>query len=360
MNTMHIHARREHWATSDRAAQHRSGGFTLLEVLIASGVLTIALICVFGMLTHENQLSQSTIGISVAEQKAATMLYDLERELADARGSTPTATLTATLGGGQTNHIAVDSTLGFPAHGTLLLDRGTPSVERITYSSLGTGTTAFVGLLRGDQCTNPHQHAQATTLMWAGLAQPIEIQINPPANMYDGRELLPGGAIYFRGDGSGFSYRVPTDPAGGTNYLDGEDVQWGAIYAGHATLTGWSALVFVPRDSIDESRVGHDINKNGNMTDIFDVGQVRKLTWDTANPTHPVSDLALGPTMILQEHCNWGGDLDGDGFDDPMFLWDPNAHALHVRLFVLGHSVEDLPIVRKVESTIFLRNEVTN
>jgi hypothetical protein len=29
-------------------------------------------------------------------------------------------------------------------------------------------------------------------------------------------------------------------------------------------------------------------------------------------------------------------------------------------LFVLGHSVENLPIVRKVEATVFLRNEVTN
>ena len=347
--------------SSHRNEMHgRRGGFTLLETLIASGVLTIALICVFGLMTRDTQISQSTIGISVAEQKAEALLCGLERELADARGANPKATLTATLGAGAANHVSVDSTLGFPAHGTLLLDRGTPSVERVSYASLGAGLTSFVGLLRGDQCTQPSTHAQGSQLMWAALAEPIEIQVNPPANMFDGRESLPGGIVYFRGDGTGFSYRQPTDPAGGTNYLNGEDVQWGEILGGQSTLNGWAALVFVPRLVIDEAKIGHDINKNGNRTDVFDLGQIRKLVWDTSDPTKPPTDLALGPTVILQQRCNWGGDLDGDGFDDPIFLWDAHTQALHVRLFVLGHSVENVPIVRRVESTIFLRNEVTN
>lgn len=342
------------------SAGGRRGGFTLLEVLLASTVLTVALIGVFGLMTHDSQISQSTIGISVAEQKAEALLYGLERELADARGANPTATLASALGAGATGQIVVDSTLGFPAQGTLLIDRGTPNVERVSYSSLGPGLASFVGLVRGDQCTTPHAHAQSSQLLWAALAEPIEIQTNPPAGMYDGRELLPGGAVYFRGDGTGFSYREPTDPSGGTNFLNGQDVQWGATYSGQATLDGWAALVFVPRIVIDEAVIDKDINKNDNRTDVFDIGQIRKLVWDTSDPTKPPNDLALGPTVIMQERCNWGGDLDGDGFDDPLFLWDAHAQALHVRLFVLGHSVENLPIVRKVESTIFLRNEVSN
>jgi hypothetical protein len=335
------------------------GGFTLLETLIASSVLTVALICVFGLMTHDSQISQSTIGISVAEQKAQALLCGLERELADARGANPKATLTSGVGPGA-NLIAVDSTLGFPAHGTLLLDRGTPNVEQISYSSLGAGMTSFVGLLHGDECTTPSSHASGSQLMWAALAEPIEIQVNPPASMYDGKESLPGGIVYYRGDGTGFSYRQPVDPTGGTNYLNGEDVQWGEMLGGQPTLNGWAALVFVPRLVIDEAVLGHDINHNGNMTDQFDLGQIRKLVWDTSDPTKPPTDVALGPTVILQQRCNWGGDLDGDGLNDPIFLWDSNSQALHVRLFVLGHSVENVPIVRRVESTIFLRNEVSN
>jgi prepilin-type N-terminal cleavage/methylation domain-containing protein len=343
-----------------RTVGGESGGFTLLEMLVASSVLTIALISVFGLMTRDSQLSQSTIGISVAEQKAQALLYGLERELADARGANPKATLTANLGAGNTSQAAVDSTLGFPSQGMLLIDRGTPNVERVAYSTLGPGLANFVGLVRGDQCTTPHPHGQGNPLSWAALAEPIEIQVNPPPDMFDGREISPSGIVYFRGDGTGFSYRQPIDPTGGTNYLNGEDVQWGATYAGQSTLDGWAALVFVPRLLIDEAVLGHDINKNGNQTDKFDLGQIRKLVWDTSNPAKPPTDVALGPTVILQERCNWGGDLDGDGFDDPLFLWDAHSQALHVRLFVLGHSVENLPIVRRVESTIFLRNEVTN
>jgi hypothetical protein len=60
---------------------------------------------------------------------------------------------------------------------------------------------------------------------------------------------------------------------------------------------------------------------------------------------------------VLQERCNRGGDLDGDGFDDPLFLWDPMARRLHVRIFVLGNGVEEMPLVRRVESVIYLRND---
>jgi prepilin-type N-terminal cleavage/methylation domain-containing protein len=345
-----------------RRIRRRTGasGFTLLEVLIASTVLTIALLCVYGLMTHDNQISQSTLGISYAEQKAQSLLYGLERELADARGANPKATLTANLNAGNNAHVQVDSTLGFPAHGMLLIDRGTPNAECVSYATLGPALASFATLVRGDQCTQPAQHSAGSSLMWEALAEPIEIQTNPPANMYDGKMSLGGGVVYFRGNGTGFSYRVPTDPTGGSNYMTGDNVQWGAQLSGHPTLSGWSALVFVPHFVLDEAKIGHDIDHNGNMTDLFDVGQIRKLTWDTSNPNAPVSDVALGPSVILQRRCGWGADLDGDGFADPLFLWDAHAQALHVRLFVLGHSVENLPIVRKVEATIFLRNEVTN
>ena len=60
---------------------------------------------------------------------------------------------------------------------------------------------------------------------------------------------------------------------------------------------------------------------------------------------------------MLQEQCNWGGDLDADGYDDPIFLWDKDRRQLRLRIFIIGRSVDDIPIVRKVESLMFLRNK---
>jgi len=100
------------------------------------------------------------------------------------------------------------------------------------------------------------------------------------------------------------------------------------------------------------------VNHDGDETDVFDVGQIRAHTWDSADPAVPASDIGLGPASVLQERCNAGGDLDGDGFDDPIFLWDPARRRLHVRLYVLGRTGGEVPAVRKVESMIFMRNEV--
>ena len=74
----------------------------------------------------------------------------------------------------------------------------------------------------------------------------------------------------------------------------------------------------------------------------------------------PPSDLGLGPTVVIQERCNRGSDLDADGFEDPIFVWDRGTRQVHVRLFVIGLALLDQPIVRRVQSTVFLRNEAAD
>jgi hypothetical protein len=196
--------------------------------------------------------------------------------------------------------------------------------------------------------------------MWAGLAEVLAQQDAPDAEDFDGLVDLPGRNLFFRGDGTGFSYRVPTDPAGGTDYLDGDELRWGATVAGQPTLDGWACLHFVPRYVYAEAETGDDVNRDGDRTDVFEIGQIRRRTWNTTNPAVPASDLGLGPTVVVQERCNRGGDLDGDGFDDPIFLWDRDGRQLNVRLFVLGRANMDVPILRRVEATIFLRNEAAD
>ena len=58
-----------------------------------------------------------------------------------------------------------------------------------------------------------------------------------------------------------------------------------------------------------------------------------------------------------EDHFAGAGDTDADGFADPIFLWDGETNLLHVRLFLLGSSSQNMPVVRKVESVMFFRNE---
>lgn len=338
-------------------ARASNRGYSLVELAFAAVILAVVLLGIVATCFRDDDTTRSSLAVGVAESRAQQMLTSLEHELAPAHAASPHAVLTQGLGATDAAAVHVDTTLGFPDRGLLLVDRGNGNVERLRYSGLETTHTLFLDLVRGEQCTTPASHAAAASVMWAGLAEPIAIQVNPPASTYDGRAKESTGIVYFRGDGSGFSYRLPTDPSGGTQVLAGGDVRWGASVDGHPSLTGWAALWFEPRDAYDESKTGHDINGDGDTSDVFDVGQIQKRTWDTDDAGAAVRELGLGPTMVIQERCKWGRDLDGDGFDDPIFLWDVATHCLHVRLHVLGTAVGGMPITRTVESTIYLRNE---
>lgn len=331
-------------------------GHTLIEVIIAATLIVVILLGALNVITRDNALSREVLHTANVEQLAQEMLFRIEHELANASGCGPDAVLAADLSAGDTVSMTVDLTLGFPPRGVLLVDRGTPNEERIAYDALSADQVTFQSLERGEQCTEPSGHPAGTELIWAGLAEPIYLPGVPPPSLWDGQVTVLGETRFFRGDGTGFSYRVPVDPAGGTDFLNGDDVQWGAEINEASTLSGWVALYFQPRVTYAEADSGVDLNADGDTLDTFDIGQIRRRAWDTNDPGGPAADFGLGPTAIVQERCNWGGDLDGDGFDDPMFLWDESRRQLNVRLFLLG-SLSGRTVVRKVESLMFLRNE---
>jgi hypothetical protein len=332
-------------------------GLTLTEIAIVTAVMVVVLFAGIAVVLRDTRLSNTTIAIGTAETHAQRMIRTLVTQLSPARGEIPQALLTVDLSAADVGGATVDTTAGFPDRGILLVDRGTGGVERIEYGALDSGSTSFTTLTRGSQCTTGVGHAAGAPVLWSGLAQVVDLAGTPPASAYDGRTTEPEGLAHFIGDGTGFSFRVPTDPAGGDDVLDGGDIRWGAVVNGAPTLTGWAALVYVPRSSITEADVRTDLNQDGDRTDTFEVGQIRARAWDTADSSVPVTDIGMGPAVILQERCRHGGDLDGDGFSDPIFLWDPAQRRLHVRLYVLGRSGGEVPAVRRVESMIFLRNE---
>lgn len=331
----------------------------LLETIVAVGLFSVVLATSMAMVESGRRFSNSTLQITSVEDLAQQMLFRMEHELASAAGASPKCSLPVSFGAGQTDELIVSSTLGFPPRGTLILDRGGDLEERVRYAAIG-AADRFAILSRGSECTGVFEHSGADGVdqLWSGLAEPLANQIDPQPTEYDGIALEDGVRVYFRGEGAGFSYRQPVDPSGGNNPLNGHELFWGADLASGPSVNGWAAIVFEPRDSYDEAVTGDDVNRDGDKVDVFDVGQLRRLRWDTTAPG-TVEELGLGPSKVLQERCNYGGDLDGDGFADPMFLWDSDSNLLHVRLFLLGTSREDMPVVRKVESVMFLRNEPT-
>lgn len=333
------------------ASPHRSSrsGVTLMEILIAASMATLMLLASLQMFQRDGQLSRSTLSISVAETRAQEMLYGLERELTDSQGAVPIAQITGALQASATATLQVDSTLGFPDQSRLLLNRGTFFEEHIQYTGFNAAQTNFTGLVRGQQCTGSALHPAPSSLIWAPMAQVIDSASGPPASAWDGRTSEYGVPTLFRGDGTGFSYRIPVG-------INGDDIIWGGRFGTALDPDAWHALEFIPAYVVREADTGDDINRDGDRVDVFDIGQIRRRTWITDDPTVQAESLGMGPTMVIQEQCDWGSDLDGDGWDDPIFLWNDQRKLLHMRIFVLGTAAQGMPIVRRVESIIYLRN----
>ncbi|MDF1836994.1 MAG: hypothetical protein P1V35_03920, partial [Planctomycetota bacterium] len=240
--------------------------------------------------------------------------------------------------------------------GTLLIEPGSPLEERVDFDGLNPVNNTFSGLVRGVQCTSPTSHSDGVRAYWAGGAAALENQVGPPASQWDGQALTAEGPLFFRGDGTGFSFRVPTDPAGGTDYFDATGIRWGSKVNGNQSANGWSALTYVATRQITEADVGTDINGDGDEIDTFSLGQIRLQRWDAFANGVPMDDVALCPPIVAQELCNYGGDMDGDGFADPLFLWNPADGSLRIRLTIVSGLQNTRAVVNRLANTMYLRN----
>jgi hypothetical protein len=175
-------------------------------------------------------------------------------------------------------------------------------------------------------------------------------------SQWDGQALTAEGPLFFRGDGTGFSFRVPTDPLGGSQYFDATGIRWGSKVAGAPTTNGWSALTYNPVRQITEAEVQTDINGDGDSFDTFTIGQIRLVRWDAFNNGGASDDVALCPPIVVQELCNYGGDLDGDGFADPLFLWNPADGSLRINLTTYSGIQNERAAIQRVANTLYLRN----
>jgi len=332
-------------------------GLTLIDLTIGLAIVSFLLVAITVVIQREARALAIVTNRTDTERRARVMLGRIEGELEYAQAANPSTVLTSDLGVGAGGTASVDTVAGFPDVGTLLIDAGEADEERIAYQLVQTAPPGFTNLTRGERCTSAAAHDQGEQVMWSALARYTDDQIAPPAARFDGISSEISGQAFFRGEGTGFSYRVPLDLDGDGDLYDGDEVSWGAVVRGVAIADGWTAVHFEPVAVVTEAGRRFDLNGDGDLVDTFDLGRIRMRSWDASAPGQ-VTDHALCPPMILQEQCNWGGDLDADGFDDPMFLWDPVTGRLRIRLFLLTGADSDRPQLRTVEAVTFLRNGV--
>jgi hypothetical protein len=330
------------------------GGFSVIELAISLCFLVVVFGAAFLAMDRETRSLSSLSRAAASETRAKEFLLRIEQMLVHAQGCSPTARLVEDLDESAMSPVYLDTLRGFPDLGTLILERGGEHEERLSYSAVEREETALTGLKRGLQRSRATGHPAGALVLWAGLSEWLAEQDDPPPGSWDGIAAELTGPVHFRGDGTGFSFRLPIDPAGGREYIADGEVRWGAKLAGTPTTDGWSALYFEPVATFEE-RGMLDANLDGDRDDAFDVGRIRLRSWNAAEEVPP-EDVAVSPPLFLQEIGAHGGDLDGDGFDDPLFLWDPGAGSLHVRLTILDQTSGARPILQRTETVIHLRN----
>jgi len=154
--------------------------------------------------------------------------------------------------------------------------------------------------------------------------------------------------------GDSVAYQMPVDPDGDGSMLDADgQVQWGTEQDGVAVAGAKVTIRFVADRVLSEPALAFDLNRDGDTTDLFDLGHLERVLPDG-------SIIPLTGTWILQPNLNHGADIDGDGVADPIFSSDATGlktiAALDVTLAV--ELTQQKWIVQRTRKTILCQNDV--
>lgn len=328
----------------------------MLELTISMTVLTV----VVGATTFQLDRQARSLGRATQaanEELGVDIVMDgIVQRLKGARWSDTSARLAQDLAGGG-DVVALDATRGFPPVGTLVVDPGHDDAERLSWDAVDAVDNELTGVVRALMCTDAAGFLRGTTVQWEGVARVIEDQGAPDDDTFDGVSLEMGRPTFFVGDGTGVVFQVPVRAVGDEYFGPDGEMVWGASIAGTETLDGFCAYWFRATDTLLEATIGRDLNGDGDQGDTFDLGQIRFASWDADDPDAGIVDSAVSRAIFAQERCNYGGDLDGDGSADPMFLFDPRTGRLRLRFFTV-RTGEFGAELRRDETSLFMLNSV--
>jgi len=166
-------------------------------------------------------------------------------------------------------------------------------------------------------------------------------------------------------DSTRIRFRVPVDADGDGNCLDSTGTpQYGAD--GHV---GWMReYALIKKTSLSEPADNMDYNGDGDKADLFDLCCINRNVYDAEG--NMVKSVPLTGETIITTSPTGGGDIDGDGVNDPIFQLvdqtgspggDPALNtAVRVRLWWCARTSprpQDFVLFRVLDSTVNLVNQ---
>ncbi len=162
---------------------------------------------------------------------------------------------------------------------------------------------------------------------------------------------------------SQISFQVPVDQDSDGDVFDSNfDIEWGVEredYSPGSVAGVAMRYEFVKTSEFSETERGVDINGNGTMTDVFDVGHIvavyesgTGISQGGSVTLNEYSKVLTGDYILLVK-AQAVGDVNGDGQDDPIFWQD--GTCINATLF-LADVNEAEPIMVRVSTAIPLLN----
>jgi type II secretory pathway pseudopilin PulG len=141
------------------------------------------------------------------------------------------------------------------------------------------------------------------------------------------RDLNRAKMVKIADDGTSIQYSLPVSAGESGAFLDGEgNLIWGVEDIDGVTLGGTVKLAFVQDRTLSEADASQgDLNGDGDRADTFVLGHLTR----TSSNGHR---LAMPRVDVLLPSANKGGDVDGNGTNDPLFSVHPTRNEITVRL----------------------------
>ena len=320
------------WPTARRQA-----GISSVQVLVSAAIFaTVLMASVSYSMTLSNRFGK--LRSAAASQSVATgVLAGIERALYQVEPAVPDGFLLADLNPGDAT-LTLDQVNGLPPRGALVV-RGASGTERVTYDQVDLVASVWT-LSLTSSATSTHLAGSQVRLASLGT---FDASVTALDTGHFGQTMELTGVREFLGDGSAVVFRSRL-----------QDGTYGAVIDGVPVTGAWQMLAFESAGTTVEADVGRDLNFDGDQVDTFDTGRLRRFTWPPHGTLVGADSLAVSPTVVVQERGVWGGDLDGDGGDDPLFSFDPTTGVLRITLFTV---VGSGPATRlgAIRSTVRLR-----